>query len=126
MFRLGLVGAGRMGRTHLAALEFATTTNKAWLVSHLQTLRAPLTAIASMLGLVELGHKLAAVRTLQEKPSEFDEAAFQHILRNCQRLIHYFNEIAGLSGQPPLQAATIPPPVQRGSVGSPTNSNNGS
>ena len=104
---------------HLAALELATSTNKAWLVAHLQTLRTPLTAIASMLGLVELGHKLAEVRSLQEKPSEFDEAAYQHILRNCQRLVHYFNEIAALSGQAPLQPATIPPPVQTGIVASP-------
>ena len=109
---------------HLAALEFATSTNKAWLVSHLQTLRAPLTAIASMLGLVELGHKLTKVRSLQEKPSEFDEAAYQHILRNCQALVRFFNEIAALSGQAPLQAATIPPPVQPGSVGSPNDSTN--
>ena len=107
---------------HLAALELATNTNKAWLVSHLQTLRAPLTAIASMLGLVELGHKLTEVRSLQEKPSEFDEAAYQNILRNCQSLIRYFNEIAALSGQAPLQAATIPPPVQLGGSASPNGS----
>jgi PAS domain S-box-containing protein len=107
---------------HLEALELATNTNEAWLVSHLQTLRAPLTAIASMLGLVELGHKLAEVRSLQEKPSEFDEAAYQHILRNCQSLVNYFNKTAALSGQAPLQAATIPPPVQRGGVASPNGS----
>ena len=107
---------------HPAALEFATSTNKAWLVSHLDTLRTPLTAIASMLVLVDLEHKLATVRSLQEKPSEFDEAAYQHILRNCQRLIRYFNEIAALSGQAPLQAATIPPPVQPGRVASPNGS----
>src|ERR1044071_2415550 len=69
---------------HLAALEFATSTNQAWLVSHLQALRSPLAAIASMLGLVELGHKITELRSLQRKPSEFDEAAYQHILRNCQ------------------------------------------
>jgi PAS domain S-box-containing protein len=110
---------------HVAALEFATSTNKAWLVSHLQMLRTPLTAIASMLGLVELGHKLADVRSLQERPSEFDEAAYQHVLRNCQRLVHYFNEIAALSGQAPVEAATIPPPIQPGSVASPNGSANG-
>jgi PAS domain S-box-containing protein len=107
---------------HLAALEFATTTSKAWLVAHMQTLRAPLTAIASMLGLVELGHKLTEMRSLPEKPSEFDEAAFQHILKNFQSLVHYFNEIAALSGQPPVETATIPPPIQSGSVASPNGS----
>jgi len=110
---------------HLTALEFATNAKKAWLVSHLQTLRAPLSAIASMLGLVELGHKLADLRPLRENPSEFDEAAFQHILRNCQTLVHHFNEIAGVSGQAPLQAATIPPPVRPDSVAVSINSANG-
>jgi len=109
---------------HLAALEFATSTNQAWLVSHLQALRSPLAAIASMLGLVELGHKITELRSLQRKPSEFDEAAYQHILRNCQRLVRYFNEIAALSGQAPLQPATIPPPVQPGTVASPNESTN--
>ena len=108
---------------HLAALEFQAGTNKTWVVSHLRMLRTPLSAIASMLGLVEIGHKLAEVRpSFSEHPSEFDEAAYQHILRNCQSLVHYFNEIAALSGQAPLQAATIPPPVRPGGVASPNGS----
>jgi len=104
---------------HVAALEYASTTSKVWLVSHLETLRSPLTAIASMLGLVELGHKLAEVRSLQEKPCQFDEAAFKHVLRNCQRLVHYFNEVAALSGRQPLQPTTIPAPVEPDNISSP-------
>jgi PAS domain S-box-containing protein len=90
--------------THLAALELDISTKTASLTSHLQALRAPLDAIAAMLGLVELGHKLAEVRPLHENPSEFDEAAFQHIQRNFQRLVHCFNELAELPGLSPFQA----------------------
>jgi tRNA A37 N6-isopentenylltransferase MiaA len=56
-----------------------------------------------MLGLIDLGHKLASVRSLHETPADFDEVAFQHIRRNFQRLLHYFNELSELTGQPPLQ-----------------------
>jgi PAS domain S-box-containing protein len=96
---------------HLAALEVAATTNGTWAVSHLRMLRTPLSAIASMLGLIELGHKLTEVRRLSEKPSEFDEAAFQHILRNFQNLLHYFNDVAARIGEGPIEAATLPPPL---------------
>ena len=57
----------------------------------------------SMLGVMELGHKLATVRPLHEKPSEFDEAAFQHIRQNFRRLLSYFNELSDLTGQDALQ-----------------------
>ena len=110
---------------HLAALELAASANKTWVASHLQKLRTPLSAMASMLGLVELGHKLAEVRPLTEKPSEFDEAAFQHILRNFQSLVHYFNEIAAVSGEDPLQIATLPPQVGPNSGALSTKSANG-
>src|ERR1700720_276819 len=67
---------------HLAALELANSAKDAWLIAHSQNLRAPLAAMASMLGLVDLGHQLACVRPLHETPSDFDEAAFQHLRRN--------------------------------------------
>ena len=89
--------------TRLAALDFANSTKDAWLIAHSQHLRTPLSAIVSMLGLMDLEHKLAAVRPLYEKPSEFDAAACQHIRRNFQRLLHYFNELSGVTGQAPLQ-----------------------
>jgi PAS domain S-box-containing protein len=84
---------------HLAGVELANTTKDAWLIAHSQHLRAPLMAITSMLGLLEVGHKLAPVRPLREKPSEFDEAAFEHIRRNFQRLVHHFNELSDLAGE---------------------------
>jgi PAS domain S-box-containing protein len=89
--------------SRLAALELANSTKDAWLVAHSQNLRKPLTTIASMLGLMELGHKLSSARPLHEAPSEFDEAAFQHIRRNFQHFVHYFNELANITGQSPLQ-----------------------
>lgn len=88
--------------SHLAALELANSTKDAWLVAHSQNLRAPLMSMASMLGLMELGHQLASVRPLYEKPSDFDEAAFQHVRRNFDRLVHFFNELSDLTGQNPL------------------------
>src|ERR1700730_902113 len=48
--------------SHLAALELANSAKDAWLIAHSQNLRVPLMAMASMLGLMELGHKLACVR----------------------------------------------------------------
>ena len=97
--------------SHVAALELANRTKDAWLVVHCQKLRAPLAAIASMLGLLELGRELAIVRPLSERRSEFDEAAFQHIRRHFQRLLHYFNELASLTGQERLKAEISPPIV---------------
>ena len=107
----------------LAALELAGTTTRAQLAAHLRTLRTPLSAMASMLGLMELGHKLTEDRPLGEKPSEFDEAAFDHILRNFQSLVHYFNELAAFSGEGPLHVA-VPAPIRPG-VATPNNSANG-
>jgi hypothetical protein len=48
---------------------------------------------------------------LHEAPSDFDEAAFQHVRRNFQRLVHYFNELADLTGQDRLQVESNPPPA---------------
>jgi PAS domain S-box-containing protein len=93
----------------LAALELANSTKDAWLMAHAQHLRTPLSAIASMLGLIDLGHKLASVRPVHETPSDFDEAAFQHIRWNFQRLLHYFNELSELTEQPPLQVENNQP-----------------
>jgi len=95
----------------LAALELANKTKEAWLVAHSQNLRAPLSAMASMLGLMELGHKLSTVRPLHENPSDFDEAAFRHVRHNFQRLVHFFDELSDLSGQsvfePPAASADL-------------------
>ena len=93
----------------LAALELANSTKDAWLMAHAQHLRTPLSAITSMLGLIDLGHKLASVRPLHETPSDFDEAAFQHIRWNFQRLLHCFNELSELTGQPRLQVENDQP-----------------
>jgi PAS domain S-box-containing protein len=108
--------------SRLAALELANSTKEAWLIAHSQNLRTPLMAIASMLGLMELGHKLATVRPLHEKPSEFDEARFQHVRRNFQRLLHFFNELSELTGQSPLQTESNNPSGAKTSVTAPTNS----
>ena len=94
---------GDVSENHLAALELANNTKDAWLIAHSQSLRAPLTSMASTLGLMELGHKLAGVRSLYEKPSSFDEAAFQDVRRNLQFLVNVFNELSDLTGQGPLQ-----------------------
>lgn len=110
--------------SHLAALELANSTKDAWLVAHSQNLRAPLTAMASMLGLMELGHKLASVRPLHEKPSDFDELAFRHVRRNFQRLVHFFNELSDLTGQSPLQIESNPPGAKTSAATS-SNSANG-
>jgi PAS domain S-box-containing protein len=96
---------------HLAALELSNTMKDAWLIAHSQNLRGPLMSMGSMLGLMELGHNLAAVRPLHEAPSDFDEAAFQHVRRNFQRLVHYFNELADLTRQNRLQVESSPPPA---------------
>ena len=97
--------------THLTAVELANSTRDARLIAYSQSMRIPLMAITSMLGLMELGHKLAEVRPLHEKPSEFDEIAFQHVRRNILRLVHYFNELAALTGRDRLQVESNPPPA---------------
>jgi PAS domain S-box-containing protein len=108
--------------SHLAALELANSTKDAWLIAHSQNLRTPLTAMASMLGLMELGHKLASVRPLHEQPSDFDEAAFQHVRRNFQHLVHFFNELGEFTGQGPLQLGSSPPPGAKPGGDTSTNS----
>jgi len=87
----------------LAALELANRMKDAWLVAQSQRLRPPLSAIASMLGLMELSHKLAIVRPLHDTPSEFDEAAFRHVRGNFQWLVGFFNELSEVTGEPPLK-----------------------
>ncbi len=111
--------------SHLAAVELANSTKDAWLIGHSQNLRAPLTAMASMLGLMELGHKLSTVRPLHEKPSHFDEAAFQHIRRNFARVLHFFNELSALTGQDPLHIEGSPAPRAKSSLASFIESANG-
>ena len=69
----------------------------------------PRAAMASMLGLVDLGHQLACVRPLHETPSDFDEAAFQHLRRNFELLVHCYNELSELTGQGPLHIESSPP-----------------
>jgi len=97
--------------SRLAAVELANSTKAAWLTAQSQNLRAPLSTMASMLGLMELGHKLTRVRPLYEAPSEFDEAAFRHIRKNFQHLVRFFNELSDLTGHSPLQLESSPPPV---------------
>jgi hypothetical protein len=110
--------------SHLAALELANSAKDAWLIAHSQNLRVPLMAMASMLGLMELGHKLACVRSLYEEPSDFDEAAFRHLQQNFQRLVHFFNELADLTGQSPLRLESSPSPGTKTSVATSINSTN--
>jgi hypothetical protein len=104
---------------HLAALELANSTKDAWLIAHSQNLRAPLAAMASMLGLVDLGHQLACVRPLHETSSDFDEAAFQHLRRNFERLVHCYNELSELTGQGPLHIESSPPSGANNSLAAP-------
>jgi PAS domain S-box-containing protein len=87
----------------LAALELANRMKDAWLIAQSQRLRMPLSAIASMLGLMELSHHLALVRPLHDTPSEFDEAAFKHVRRNFQSLVGLFNELSEVTGEAPLK-----------------------
>ena len=87
----------------LAALELANRTKDAWLIAQSQRLRAPLGSIASMLGLMELSHKLAIVRPLHDTPSEFDEAAFKHVRKHFQSLVGLFNELSDVTGEAPLK-----------------------
>jgi len=109
---------------HLAAIELANSTKDAWLIAHSQNLRAPLAAMASMLGLVDLGHQLPCVRPLQDKPSDFDEAAFQHLRRNFDRLVHCYNELSELTGQGPLHIEGSPPSGPNNGLAAPTNPTN--
>jgi len=82
--------------SYLATHELANSTKDAWLIAHWQNLRTPLVAIRSMLGLMEL-------RPLYEQPSDLDETAFRLVRQNFQRPVHFFNELADLTGQSPLQ-----------------------
>jgi PAS domain S-box-containing protein len=82
--------------SHLAALELANSTKDAWLIAHSQNLRSPLATMAAMLRLMELAHK-------PEDRSDFEGAALQHVRRNFQRLVRFFNELADLTRQIPLQ-----------------------
>jgi len=66
--------------------------------------------MGSMLDLMELGQKLARVRPLYEEPSDFDEAAFQRVRENFQCLVHFFNELADVTGQSPLHLEGSPSP----------------
>ena len=87
----------------LAALELANRTKDAWLVAQSQKLREPMSSMAAMLGLMELAHQLALVRPIHQTSSEFDEAAFRHLRRNFERLVHFFNELADLTGETRLK-----------------------
>ncbi len=87
----------------LAALELANGARDAWLIAQSQQLRAPLNAIASMLGLMEPGQRLAIARPLHDTPSEFDEAALKRVRKNFKCLVGFFNELSDLTGQHPLQ-----------------------
>jgi len=89
--------------SHLAALELGNSTKDAWLIAHWPNLRIPLMSMGSMLRLMELGHNLADVRPLYEQPSDFDEAAFRHVRQNFRRVVNFFNELADVIGQSPLQ-----------------------
>jgi PAS domain S-box-containing protein len=87
----------------VAALELANGLKDAWLIAQSQRLRTPLSAIVSMLGLMEISHKLSIVRPLHDTPSEFDEIAFKHVRRNFQSLVGLFNELSELTGEAPLK-----------------------
>lgn len=87
----------------LAALDLSNRMKDAWLVAQSQRLRTPLSAMASILGLMELTQQLAIVRTLHDTPSEFDEAAFRHVRRNFQSLVGFFNELSEVTGETPLK-----------------------
>jgi PAS domain S-box-containing protein len=87
----------------LAALELSNRMKDAWLVAQSQRLRTPLSAIASILGLMELTQQLAIVRPLHDTPSEFDEAAFRLVRRNFQSLGGFFNELSEVTGETPLK-----------------------
>jgi len=100
---------GNDSNSQLAALELANSTKDSWLIARSQNLRSPLMSMGSMLGLMELGHELARVRPLHEAPSDFDEAAFQHVRKNFERLVHFFNELSDLTGQGPLRIENRPP-----------------
>lgn len=100
---------GNNADSHLGALELANSTKDARLIAHSQNLRGPLVSMGSMLGLMELGHELARVRPLHEAPSDFDEAAFQHVRKNFHRLVHVFNELSDLTGQGPLRIENSAP-----------------
>jgi PAS domain S-box-containing protein len=101
--------------SHLTALELSNSLSNsmkdAWLIAHSQNLRGPLMSMGSMLSLMELGHNLATVQPLYERPSGFDEIAFQHVRGNFQQLVHYFNELADLTRQNRLQVESNPPPA---------------
>lgn len=109
----------------VAALELANSTKDLWLIAHSQNLRLPLSSMASMLGLIELGHRLVGVRPLYPKSSAFDEAAFQHVRRNFQQLVHFFNELSDLTGQPPLRVESNEPSKAQMSMAVSVNSANG-
>ena len=95
--------------SQLAALELANSAKDAWLIAHSQNLRLPMSSMASMLRLMELGHGLVGVRPLYEKSSAFDEPAFQHVQQNFQQLVHFFNELSELTGEPPLPVESNKP-----------------
>jgi len=97
--------------SHLAALELSNSTKDAWLIAHSQNLRVALMSMGSMLGLMELGSKLATVQPLEEKPSVFNEKAFRNVRKNFQRLVYFFNELADVTGQDHLRAQSDPSPA---------------
>jgi PAS domain S-box-containing protein len=111
--------------TRLAALELANRTKDAWLIAHSRNLRSRLSSMASMLGLMELGHKLASVRPPYEQSSPFDKAACRHLRRNFQQLVHFFNEVSELSGQGPLQIESNQPAEAKIGMAAPITSANG-
>jgi len=113
--------------SHLAALELANSTKDACLIAHSQNLRGPLAAIASMLGLMELRRKLVSGLPAHERLFDFEGAGLQHIRRHLRRLIDFFNELAALTGQIPLQVENSPPSGVKNGVtpSNPSNTNNG-
>lgn len=94
---------------------------QAWLLAHSERLRAPLTEIAWMMGLMELEQRL-----VPQPRSRFDEAALRHVRRNLQMLIQSFNQLSARTGEsllwlagslsPANRSAPPPPPRVRASA----------
>ncbi len=94
----------------------ASRAQQAALLAHSQRLRAPLTEIAWMIGLMELEQRL-----VPQPRSRFDQAALRHVRRNLQTLVHTFNDLSAVTGESLLWVAdslspggrTAPPPPPR-------------
>jgi PAS domain S-box-containing protein len=80
-------------KSHADTLELAGRARDEVIAVLSRELRNPLTAISSMIDLLELGHGELGTPDKKDLPPEFDKSALAFISRNIQTLVHLVDEL---------------------------------